>query len=76
MNLPLAMPKRQNMLGYVALELISSPCDYSSTKRSLFQRHDAVLPYWHCVNFGWRLMRDVTGPIRNMVNTVDRMRSA
>lgn len=24
--------------------------------------------------FGWRLMRDVTGPIRNMVNTVDRIR--
>ncbi len=62
-----------NMLGYRpgAGSKIGSP---PAVQRDFYlQRDDAVL-YRHRVNLRLALMRDVTGPIRNMVNTVDRIR--
>jgi len=63
-----------NMLGYVALEL-----DLRSVRLQQYKEiFIATLMMFFCTGialiFGWRLMRDVTGPIRNMVNTVDRIR--
>jgi len=63
-----------NMLGYVALEL-----DLRSVRLQQYKEiFISSLMILFCIGialiFGWRLMRDVTGPIRNMVNTVDRIR--
>ncbi|HAZ77794.1 MULTISPECIES: two-component sensor histidine kinase BarA [unclassified Pseudescherichia] len=63
-----------NMLGYVALEL-----DLRSVRLQQYKEiFIAAMMMFFCMGlaliFGWRLMRDVTGPIRNMVNTVDRIR--
>ncbi len=63
-----------NMLGYVALEL-----DLKSVRLQQYQEIIiSTLMMLFCIGialvFGWRLMRDVTSPIRNMVNTVDRIR--
>ncbi|WP_312457798.1 two-component sensor histidine kinase BarA [Pseudescherichia sp.] len=63
-----------NRLGYVALEL-----DLRSVRLQQYKEiFIATLMMLFCTGialiFGWRLMRDVTGPIRNMVNTVDRIR--
>ncbi|EGT5683191.1 two-component sensor histidine kinase BarA [Cronobacter turicensis] len=63
-----------NPLGYVALEL-----DLRSVRLQQYQEIAiSLLMMLICmacaVLFAWRLMRDVTAPIRNMVNTVDRIR--
>ncbi|WP_333854456.1 two-component sensor histidine kinase BarA [Leclercia sp.] len=63
-----------NMLGYVALEL-----DLKSVRLQQYQEiFISTVMMLFCIGialiFGWRLMRDVTSPIRNMVNTVDRIR--
>ncbi|MGK9174010.1 two-component sensor histidine kinase BarA [Yokenella regensburgei] len=63
-----------NMLGYVALEL-----DLKSVRLQQYKEiFISSLMILFCISialvFGWRLMRDVTSPIRNMVNTVDRIR--
>ncbi len=63
-----------NMLGYVALEL-----DLKSVRLQQYKEiFISSLMIMFCIGialiFGWRLMRDVTSPIRNMVNTVDRIR--
>ncbi|MCK1969089.1 two-component sensor histidine kinase BarA [Franconibacter sp. IITDAS19] len=63
-----------NMLGYVALEL-----DLKSVRLQQYKEmFISVMLIMICIAcallFAWRLMRDVTGPIRNMVNTVDRIR--
>ncbi|QWR94395.1 two-component sensor histidine kinase BarA [Cronobacter sakazakii] len=63
-----------NPLGYVALEL-----DLKSVRLQQYQEIAiSLLMMLICmacaVLFAWRLMRDVTAPIRNMVNTVDRIR--
>ncbi len=63
-----------NTLGYVALEL-----DLQSVRLQQYKEiFTSTLLMLLCVGiammFAWRLMRDVTGPIRNMVNTVDRIR--
>ncbi|EGU9097643.1 two-component sensor histidine kinase BarA [Salmonella enterica] len=64
----------KNMLGYVALEL-----DLKSVRLQQYKEiFISSVMMLFCIGieliFGWRLMRDVTGPIRNMVNTVDRIR--
>ena len=69
-----AVKAANNMLGYVALEL-----DLRSVRLQQYKEiFIATLMMLFCTGialiFGWRLMRDVTGPIRNMVNTVDRIR--
>ena len=63
-----------NMLGYVALEL-----DLKSVRLQQYREiFISTVMMLFCIGialiFGWRLMRDVTSPIRNMVNTVDRIR--
>ncbi|MGP3593428.1 two-component sensor histidine kinase BarA [Vagococcus sp. WN89Y] len=63
-----------NMPGYVALEL-----DLKSVRLQQYKEiFSSSLMILFCISialiFGWRLMRDVTSPIRNMVNTVDRIR--
>ncbi|CAK9885862.1 MAG: Signal transduction histidine-protein kinase BarA [Candidatus Erwinia impunctatus] len=63
-----------NPLGYVAIEL-----DLQSVKLQQYKEvFIATLMLLSCLCiamlFAYRLMRDVTAPIRNMVNTVDRIR--
>ncbi|WP_058913522.1 two-component sensor histidine kinase BarA [Entomohabitans teleogrylli] len=63
-----------NQLGYIALEL-----DLQSVRLQQYREiFTSTLLMLFCVGiamiFAWRLMQDVTGPIRNMVNTVDRIR--
>ncbi|KFC78489.1 two-component sensor histidine kinase BarA [Buttiauxella agrestis] len=63
-----------NTLGYVAIEL-----DLKSVRLQQYREiFISTLMMLFCVGiamlFAYRLMRDVTGPIRNMVNTVDRIR--
>ncbi|RJT27426.1 two-component sensor histidine kinase BarA [Buttiauxella izardii] len=63
-----------NSLGYVAIEL-----DLKSVRLQQYREiFISTLMMLFCVGiamlFAYRLMRDVTGPIRNMVNTVDRIR--
>ncbi|WP_158784025.1 two-component sensor histidine kinase BarA [Pantoea sp. BAV 3049] len=63
-----------NPLGYVAIEL-----DLQSVRLQQYKEvfvSTLLLLFCLCLAmlFAYRLMRDVTGPIRNMVNTVDRIR--
>lgn len=63
-----------NTLGYVAMEL-----DLKSVRLQQYREiFISTLMMLFCVGiamlFAYRLMRDVTSPIRNMVNTVDRIR--
>jgi two-component system sensor histidine kinase BarA len=63
-----------NTLGYVAIEL-----DLKSVRLQQYREiFISTLMMLFCIGiamlFAYRLMRDVTGPIRNMVNTVDRIR--
>ncbi|ERK12516.1 BarA sensory histidine kinase [Pantoea sp. AS-PWVM4] len=63
-----------NPLGYVAIEL-----DLQSVRLEQYKEvfvATLLLLFCLCIAmlFAYRLMRDVTGPIRNMVTTVDRIR--
>lgn len=63
-----------NTLGYVAVEL-----DLKSVRLQQYREiFISTMMMLFCIGiamlFAYRLMRDVTGPIRNMVNTVDRIR--
>ncbi|RWR01770.1 histidine kinase [[Pantoea] beijingensis] len=63
-----------NPLGYVAIEL-----DLQSVRMQQYKEvfiSTLLLLFCLCIAmlFAYRLMRDVTGPIRNMVSTVDRIR--
>ncbi|WP_380183918.1 two-component sensor histidine kinase BarA [Kalamiella sp. sgz302252] len=63
-----------NPLGYVAIEL-----DLQSVRLQQYKEvfvSTLLLLFCLCLAmlFAYRLMRDVTGPIRDMVNTVDRIR--
>ncbi|MDU4095607.1 MAG: histidine kinase dimerization/phospho-acceptor domain-containing protein, partial [Pantoea sp.] len=63
-----------NPLGYVAIEL-----DLQSVRLQQYKEvFVSTLLLLFCLAiamlFAYRLMRDVTGPIRNMVSTVDRIR--
>ncbi|WP_436858711.1 two-component sensor histidine kinase BarA [Citrobacter tructae] len=64
----------QNMLGYVALELDLKSVRLQQYKEIFISTVMMLFCIGIALIFGWRLMRDVTGPIRNMVNTVDRIR--
>lgn len=64
----------ENPLGYVAIEL-----DLQSVRLAQYKEvfvATLLLLFCLCIAmlFAYRLMRDVTGPIRNMVATVDRIR--
>lgn len=63
-----------HILGYIAIDL-----DLQSVRLKQYKEifiSTLLLLFCMCVAilFAYRLMRDVTGPIRNMVNTVDRIR--
>ncbi|HGJ4363268.1 TPA: two-component sensor histidine kinase BarA [Salmonella enterica subsp. enterica serovar Thompson] len=64
----------KNMLGYVALELDLKSVRLQQYKEIFISSVMMLFCIGIALLFGWRLMRDVTGPIRNMVNTVDRIR--
>ncbi|HHU3619555.1 TPA: two-component sensor histidine kinase BarA [Escherichia coli] len=64
----------QNMLGYIALELDLKSVRLQQYKEIFISSVMMLFCIGIALIFGWRLMRDVTGPIRNMVNTVDRIR--
>ncbi|CCU23981.1 signal transduction histidine-protein kinase BarA [Salmonella enterica subsp. enterica serovar Agona str. 57.A.08] len=64
----------KNMLGYVALELDLKAVKLQQDKEIFISSVMMLFCIGIALIFGWRLMRDVTGPIRNMVNTVDRIR--
>ncbi|WLI78660.1 two-component sensor histidine kinase BarA [Kosakonia sp. H02] len=63
-----------NMLGYVALELDLKAVRLQQYKEIFISSLMILFCIGIALIFGWRLMRDVTSPIRNMVNTVDRIR--
>ncbi|MBS5175869.1 MAG: two-component sensor histidine kinase BarA [Klebsiella oxytoca] len=63
-----------NMLGYVALEMDLKSVRLQQYKEIFISSVMMLFCIGIALIFGWRLMRDVTGPIRNMVNTVDRIR--
>jgi two-component system sensor histidine kinase BarA len=63
-----------NMLGYVALELDLKSVRLQQYKEIFISSVMMLFCIGIALIFGWRLMRDVTSPIRNMVNTVDRIR--
>lgn len=64
----------ENMLGYVALELDLKSVRLQQYKEMFISSVMMLFCIGIALIFGRRLMRDVTGPIRNMVNTVDRIR--
>ncbi|XYX39698.1 two-component sensor histidine kinase BarA [Candidatus Erwinia dacicola] len=63
-----------NPLGYVAIELDLQSVRLQQHKEVLISTLLLLLCLCIAMLFAYRLMRDVTGPIRNMVSTVDRIR--
>lgn len=63
-----------NRLGYVALDLDLKSVRIQQHKEVVTATSMLLLCMGFALVFAWRLMRDVTIPIRNMVNTVDRIR--
>ncbi|EOS96024.1 two-component sensor histidine kinase BarA [Erwinia tracheiphila] len=63
-----------NPLGYVAIELDLQSIRLQQYKEVFLSTLLLLLCLCLAMLFAYRLMRDVTGPIRNMVNTVDRIR--
>lgn len=63
-----------NILGYIAIELDLGTVRLQQYKEIFITA--LLLSLCLCITmlFAYRLMRDVTSPIRNMVNTVDRIR--
>lgn len=72
---PATMAKTQNNhLGYVALDLDLKSVRLQQYKEIFTATSMLLLCMGFALIFAGRLMRDVTIPIRNMVNTVDRIR--
>ncbi|MEE4408438.1 MULTISPECIES: two-component sensor histidine kinase BarA [unclassified Serratia (in: enterobacteria)] len=65
---------QDNNLGYVAIELDLQSVRLQQYKEVFISTLLLLLCMCIAILFAYRLMRDVTGPIRNMVNTVDRIR--
>ena len=63
-----------NNPGYVAIELDLQSVRLQQYKEVFVSTLLLLLCMCIAILFAYRLMRDVTGPIRNMVNTVDRIR--
>ncbi|WP_159565154.1 two-component sensor histidine kinase BarA [Budvicia diplopodorum] len=63
-----------NTLGYIAIELDLRTVRLQQYKEIFVATLLLSLCLCIAMLFAYRLMRDVTGPIRNMVNTVDRIR--
>ncbi|WP_337011986.1 two-component sensor histidine kinase BarA [Pantoea sp. AS142] len=63
-----------NPLGYVAIELDLQSVRLQQNKEVFVATLMLLFCLCLAMLFAYRLMRDVTGPIRNMVTTVDRIR--
>ncbi|MCS6040220.1 HAMP domain-containing protein [Klebsiella pneumoniae subsp. pneumoniae] len=75
MNHPnLTLKCRAICWSYVALELDLKSVRLQQYKEIFISSVMMLFCIGIALIFGWRLMRDVTGPIRNMVNTVGRIR--
>lgn len=61
-------------LGYIAIELDLDAVRLQQYKEAFVSTLLLLLCLCIAMLFAYRLMRDVTGPIRNMVSTVDRIR--
>ncbi|TCV99215.1 two-component sensor histidine kinase BarA [Biostraticola tofi] len=61
-------------MGYIAIELDLDSVRLQQYKEAFLSTLLLLLCLCIAVLFAYRLMRDVTGPIRNMVSTVDRIR--
>ncbi|KID00728.1 two-component sensor histidine kinase BarA [Hafnia alvei] len=61
-------------LGYIAVELDLRSVRLQQYKEVFVATLLLIICMCIALLFAYRLMRDVTGPIRNMVNTVDRIR--
>ncbi len=61
-------------LGYIAIDLDLSSVRLQQYQEAFVSTMLLLLCLGIATLFAYRLMRDVTGPIRNMVNTVDRIR--
>ncbi|AOV96127.1 two-component sensor histidine kinase BarA [Edwardsiella hoshinae] len=61
-------------LGYIAIELDLRSVRLQQYKEVFIATLLLLISMCIALLFSYRLMRDVTGPIRNMVNTVDRIR--
>lgn len=61
-------------LGYIAIELDLGAVRLQQYQEAFVSTLLLLLCLGIAILFAYRLMRDVTGPIRNMVNTVDRIR--
>lgn len=61
-------------LGYITIELDLDSVRLQQYKEAFISTLLLLLCLCIAVLFAYRLMRDVTGPIRNMVSTVDRIR--
>ena len=64
----------EHNLGYIAIELDISSVRLAQYQEAFVSTMLLLLCLGIATLFAYRLMRDVTGPIRNMVNTVDRIR--
>ncbi len=64
----------RNLLGYIAIELDLRTVRLQQYKEVFVAILLLIICLCIAMLFAYRLMRDVTGPIRNMVNTVDRIR--
>ncbi|MDF7680118.1 two-component sensor histidine kinase BarA [Enterobacteriaceae bacterium ESL0689] len=63
-----------HILGYVAIELDLNSLRLQQYKEIFISSILLLFSIGIALIFAWQLMNDVTGPIRNMVNTVDRIR--
>ncbi|MDR0806492.1 MAG: two-component sensor histidine kinase BarA [Enterobacteriaceae bacterium] len=68
------LDRDHDTLGYIAIELDLRTVRLQQYKEIFVATLLLSLCLCIAMLFAYRLMRDVTGPIRNMVNTVDRIR--
>lgn len=73
-DMDVSLEPSHNMLGYIAIELDLRTVRLQQYKEIFVATLLLSLCLCIAMLFAYRLMRDVTGPIRNMVNTVDRIR--
>lgn len=67
-------PSKSVILGYIAVELDMQSVRLQQYREVFVSALLLLLCLCIAILFAYLLMRDVTGPIRNMVNTVDRIR--
>ncbi len=73
-DLPGSVAGQMAPLGYIAIELDLDSVRLQQYKEAFVSTLLLLLCLCIAMLFAYRLMRDVTGPIRNMVSTVDRIR--